>query len=166
MDSQLSSARSEQISTLRADSLKEIQLHLRILTSYFSHVRRHGFGHISPIHAAVEHWIECAKRWESDVPEEWKARLPETPPQANAIQGMLYRQIRVQVMIETQRREDIGMASELPDEWQSDIHIVAFREQLKLMKAWTRMFNDILVELQFNFPLFEDTWHDFQRSGG
>lgn len=175
---QLSASRTEQMSRLRAESMNEVQLHLKILTAYFSHVHRHGFEEISPTRAAVGHWIECAKRWESAVPESWKAKLPTPPAQANAIQAMLYRQIRVQVMMETQRRGEPGIGSEsgpgpgpgfeqqLAPERQDDINMAAFKEQVELMKTWTRMFSEMLDELRREFPLFEDTWQDFQRAGG
>ena len=163
----ITSARNEQASRLRVDGLNEVQLHLEILTSYFSHVLRHEFKNDSTAKAqAVDHWIESAKQWESAVPEVWKARLPSPPPHANAIQVMLFRHIRIQAMIETDRRRDLGIKSPLSKDWQDDIDISAFKKQLKLMKRWTRLFSNMLRELRYNFPLLEDALQDFRRAGG
>ncbi len=157
----------EQPLTLQADIMNEIQQHLDTLTRYFSHVRRHQFKDVSPAKAqAVQHWLESAKHWESGVPETLKARLPMAPTHANPVQGMLFRHMRIQVMLESERRESLGMRWQSSREWQDDINIAAYKEQVRLMKTWSRMFNGMFLSLRFGFPLFDDALQEFQRAGG
>jgi hypothetical protein len=157
----------EQLVGLTAESAKEIQRHLEILTEYYSHVHKYMFQDIAPAREkAKEHWINSARQWESICPEQWKARLPPMESNSNVIQGLFHRQSKIQVKIETERRKGIGMRWQHSEEWQDDINVMAFKKQLKLMQIWTILFDGMLKEIRSNFPLFEDALEEFRRSGG
>lgn len=162
----IANARDEEALSLRTDSWREIYLHVRILTSYFTHALKHALQDVSTAKLlAVQHWTESAKEWESAVPETFKARLPPPPNHANAIQDMLFRLISIQAEIESDRRQNLGMRWQQSwEEWQTDINVAALKEQLKVMKLWTGMFQGMLQDLRFKFPLFEDTLQEFWRT--
>jgi hypothetical protein len=160
-------AGSQQIMQLIAESLNEIQLHLQILTSYFAHIRRHSCHGLSNAkNDAVHHWINSAKQWESLVPASWKARLPNPPPNTNIMRATFHRQTRIQILIEAQRRQDWGMRWQVSGEWQHDVNVAAFGEELRLMKMWTQMFYGMLRDLKLNFPLVGDVFQEFGCGGG
>lgn len=61
------------------------------------------------------------------------------------------------------RRED----DEDPGKWRDEVNMAAFREQLRLMRLWTALFEGMLYDLRFKFPLFEDALLEMRfRSGG
>jgi hypothetical protein len=157
----------EQHSRLSAECMREVQLHIHILTSYFAHTLRHQCKDVAPARAqAVQHWIDSAKHWESGVSEACKARLPTASPTANAIQGIMCRQIRIHAMTESQRRRSLGMNWNSSDAWRADINAVAFKEQARLMKSWTCIFDAMLQDLRSRCPLPDDAVQEFQGPGG
>jgi hypothetical protein len=149
----------------------ETQHHLKILTRYFTHVLKHRFQNVSPARAqAIEHWIQSAKWWESGVPGAWKRKLHKPYSYMPPVQELLFRQIRIHILLVTWRRcRHSGLQSPSPscsEEWTDDVKTVAFSEQIKLMKLWTALFEAMLQDLRIKFPLFEDTYEEFQRIGG
>jgi hypothetical protein len=119
-----------------------------------------------PKNDAVHHWINSAKQWESLVPENWKAKLPNPPPNTNIMRATFHRQTRIQILIEAQRRQDWGMRWQVSAEWQHDVNVAAFGEELRLMKMWTQMFYGMLRDLKLSFPLVGDVFQDFGCVGG
>jgi hypothetical protein len=156
----------EQFARLLKEISTEVRLHLHLLNSYYSHVLKYSLhDNLDPRPLALRHWVQSAEHWESAAPEAWKARIPKRRT-ADVVKDMLLRQTWIHTQIETSGRRGLGVGLQQlgAKESQVDIRLVALQEQGKVMGVWTRMFQGMLGDLRYNFPLFEDTLEEFYRT--
>ena len=161
--------RPEQVTRLQRDICHEVDLHLQIMTAYFTHTLKNLSKDVSPAAAqAKRHWLESAKVWLSTVPESWKSNLPVAQWPSQPVEEMLILKIYLQRLIEAARRQKLvnQVWPHNPDEWRQDINFTAHREELKLMKTWTSMFKGMLQDLRSKFPLLEDALQEIRVGGG
>ena len=140
------------------------------MTAYFTHALKNLSKDVSPAAAQAKyHWLESGKVWVRSIPETWKASLPGMQFAIYPIEKMIIQQVHIQRLMETERRQKLGVNGawpHTPEEWRQDIGIAAHREELKLMKTWTAMFNGMLQDLRTRFPLPEDALEEIRASGG
>jgi hypothetical protein len=159
----IAKANDELFPTLRKEIRAEVRLHFRLLTSYFSHVYKFLLrdDRYASYHA-LRHWLRCAKHWERTVPLEWKFRMPDSITD-DTVLNVMCRNNWIHCEMEKERRQNLPLALQQQHSRESDMEfkLTAFREQAKVMRVWTRMFEGMLWELRFNFPLFEDALREF-----
>ncbi len=167
---QIALVRRGQVVRLQKDILNEVKLHIEIMTGYFTHVRKNLSKDVSPaVLQATRHWLESGKVWMKPIPETWKASLPVMPIPIHPVEEMVIQQVHIQRLIETERRQKLGIHRawpQTPEEWRHDLGIVAHRAELALMRTWTAMFNGMLQDLRSKFPLPEDALEEIRASGG
>ena len=159
----IAKAYDEQYPSLMKDMILEVRLHLRLLTSYFSHVLKFLLRDCRSASArAMQHWLRSAAEWERTVPLEWKVRMPDRSPDEIVV-DVLRRHHWIQSEMEKNRRQSLplGLQQQHSRESEMDFKLTALRAQIRVMKGWTRMFEGMLRDLRFNFPLFEDTLREF-----
>jgi hypothetical protein len=153
----------EQYPRLMEEMTSEVRLHLRVLTSYFSHALKFLLRDCQRASShAIWHWLESARHWERTVPLEWRARMPP-PSSDDVVVNVLRRHHWIQSEMEKNRLQSLplGLHQQHARESEVDSRLTALRIQEKVMKVWTRMFVGMLHDLRFNFPLFEDTLREF-----